>query len=262
MKKLHFFFIGAIIGVTAILSSCSSSSTTPPPDTTPTAKLDFKNDFHAVYDISIVDTADASGNNGDMILGSTRKPVSIIVTDTNNIIFKGKTGVALIVTYDGQIPIDSEYFYQDPNGDLYRYNFGFSILNQFSTLTQAIGNNVDVGWVLAAKMTSAENTTWVARTDSVLIQSFNLQVYLTSQAQMMRDTIFFIGSDTVKARHARNTVTADAAGGLEHGQVIIDSYYSTEINAVVVDFFRHVKLSGSLLNQQAQGKFKIMTSHN
>ena len=78
---------------------------------------------------------------------------------------------------------------------------------------------------------------------------------------MMKDTSFIIGLDTIPARHARNTVTANAAGGLEHGQVIIDSYYSTKINAVVEDFFRHVSLSGSLLNQQAQGKLKIMTSY-
>ena len=78
----------------------------------------------------------------------------------------------------------------------------------------------------------------------------------------MADTSLIIRiTETVKARHARSTVSADAAGGLEHGQVIIDSYYSTSINAVMEDFYRHVKLSGLLLNQQAQGKFKIMTSY-
>jgi hypothetical protein len=81
----------------------------------------------------------------------------------------------------------------------------------------------------------------------------------------MADTTFIVGTETIKAHHARNTVTATALGGAPTGQsgkAIIDSYYSTDINAAIEDFYRHVTLTGHPLSQQAQGKFKIMTSHN
>ncbi len=264
MKKLYFLLIPALLCTITFLNSCSSnpSSSNPPPSGTP---LDFKMAFHGNYDIFVVDTADANGNNPDKIIGSPKISVQDIVTDTG-LSYQGKSHVTKIITYQGNNnPIDSNYFYQDPNGDLYRYNFGFSILNQFTYLTQVIGSNVDVGWVLAAKLTSGNGTTWVAGTDSVSVQSLGVEVYLKSEGQMMNDTTFLIGTTTVNARHSRNTVTATAGTGVapygESGIVILDSYYSTDINAVVCDFIRHVKLNGGLLNQQAQGKFKIMTSY-
>jgi hypothetical protein len=260
MKILRFLPAAAVLGAIGFLAACNyNPGSTPPPSGTP---LDFKVLFHGNYDTFVVDTADANGNNPDVILGSSKIPVSDIVTDTG-LTYQGKTHVAKIITYlaNTNTAVDSNYFCQDPNGDLYRYNFGFSILNQFTFLTQAIGSNVDVGWVLAAKTTSSNGTSWVARTtDSVLIQSFNIWVYLSSQGEMLADTTFIVGTETIKARHARNTVLASAAANVASGKVIVDSYYSSDINAVVEDFFRHVKLTG-LINQQVQGKFKILTSH-
>lgn len=275
MKKLYCTFSVSFIALAAFLSSCSYNPgpTVVPIDTTHNSKLTFKKDFDARYDIFLVDTA-KNGNNADHInlTDSVKKNIEEKIIDTTRSLTDKngitKNHVAVIVTYTNPpgSSQDTNYFYQDPNGDLYRYNFGFSILNQFTYLTQAIGSNVDVGWVLAAKMASAEGTTWVARTDSVLIQSLGIWVYLSSQGQMMADTSFLVGTETIKARHSRNTVTATAAGGAstggESGIVMIDSYYSAAINAVVEDFFRHVTLSGSLLKQQAQGKFKILTTHN
>ncbi len=258
MKKLHLFSLAGFIAATAFLSSCSyNPGSTVPPSGTP---LDFKKAFNGNYDIFVVDTADANGNNPDKIISTSKISVSDIVADTG-LTYQGKSHVTKIMTYQGNTLTDSNYYYQDPNGDLYRYNFGFNILNQFTYLTQAIGSNVDVGWVLASKMISPTGTTWVARTDSVLIQSFNVWVYLSSQGEMMADTTFLIGTQTVKARHARNIVNASAAANLANGQAIVDSYYSSDINAVVEDFFRHVKLTGGI-NQQVQGQLKIMTSHN
>jgi hypothetical protein len=263
MNKRFFLFISSIITATVVFSSCSSSTSTPPPTTTLTATLNFPKNFHGNYDVFAVDTADKNGNNADIIIGSSKTSVTDIVLDTG-LTYQNRSHVAKITTFQGSLATDSNYFYQDPNGDLYRYNFGFNLLNQFSFLTAAVGGNVDVGWVLAAKITSAQGTTWIARVDSVLIQSLGIWVYFTSQGQMMEDTTFTVGSETVKARHAKNTVTATVGGGApsgETGMAVIDSYYSTDINAVIEDFFRHVSIKGSLSNQQAQGKFKIMTSH-
>lgn len=262
MKKLHLITFAATI--TSIISSCSYNPSTPAPVT----GMNFKKDFTAHYNIFVADTADKNGNNGDLIdpIGAKIGLLEIVV-DTA-ISYKGKDHVARVVTYDSTLTPknDTNYFYQDPNGDLYRYNYGFNILNQFSYLVQAIGGKVDVGWVLAAKIGSATGTTWLAKSDSALIVSFNTEVYLTSQGQMMADTTFIIGAETIKTHHARNTVNATALGGAsaggQSGTAIIDSYYSTDINAVIEDFYRHVTLFGHPLSQQAQGKFKIMTSHN
>jgi hypothetical protein len=259
MKKSTVFSFVTIIIALVSLSSCKYDPVTTPTNNY-TAKLSFKKDFHANYDVSVVDTADVSGNNGDKILGNTRTSVQEIIVDTG-ITYKGKDHVTRIVAFMTPNPNDTNYFYQDANGDLYRYNFGFTILNQFPYLVNAIGSPVDVGWVLAAKITANEGTQWAAKSDSVLVQFAGIEVYLTSQGIMMGDTTFTIGTEQIKARHARNTVTAKTAGNEEHGSVVIDSYYSTDINAVVEDFFRHVSLSGALLNQQAQGKLKLMTSH-
>jgi len=222
--------------------------------------MNFKLQLHSFYDLFVVDTADASGSNPDKILTNTRKNFQEIIVDTG-LTYMGKNHVARVVFYDTTLtpPNETYYFYQDPNGDLYRYNFGFNLLNQFTFLTQLIGSQVDVGWVLAAKMTSAEGTKWTARTDSVLIQAYNTEVYLVSQGQMLADTVFLVGAESIKARHSRNVVTASTAGGAETGNVVIDSYYSTDAGEIVEDFYRHVTLAGQLLNQQAQGKLKIMT---
>jgi len=56
-----------------------------------------------------------------------------------------------------------KYFYQDPNGDLYRYNFGFSILNQFPFTGSGNWRACRCWLGFGGKMTSASGTTWVAR---------------------------------------------------------------------------------------------------
>ena len=262
MKTFYLTAFLAFSATIAFFSSCSyNPGSSTPADTTHNSKLTFKQDYHAHYDLFVVDTADKNGNNPDNILTTTKIQLVDKVVDTG-LSFHGKYPVVKIISYQVNIATDSEYFYQDPNGDLYRYNFGFSILNKFTFLTQAIGSNIDVGWVLSAKITSPEGTSWIARNpDTVYLQSPNIPVILHSQGVMMADTSFLVGTEIVKARHSRNTVTATALGIVENGSVIIDSYYSTAINAIVEDFFRHVTLTG-YFPQQAQGKLKIMTSHD
>src|SRR5438874_7183827 len=118
MKAKSILFVTAIAG---ILSSCSSNSVTP----IPSQNLNFKKDFTANYDISIVDTnGNGNGHNSDSILAEGRKSVTDIVIDTAAS-WGGKNNIVKIKEFQNGQAIDSEYFYQDPNGDLYRYNFGF-----------------------------------------------------------------------------------------------------------------------------------------
>src|ERR1041385_8246716 len=114
MKKLSVFILGMCTAI--LFSSCSSS--TSPGTTTTAPKMNFKKGLHAQYNIFAVDTADKNGNNADLIVGDPT-PVSEITVDTG-LTYRGKSHVALVVTYDkNSTPKDSNYFYQDANGDLY-----------------------------------------------------------------------------------------------------------------------------------------------
>ncbi len=265
MKNLYIAVFIALAASSTFISSCSYNPgpNSVPVDTSHYSKLTFKKDFHARYDIFVVDTADKNGNNVDHRIDSTRINVQEIVVDTG-ITYKGKTNVARVVTYmPAPNKNDTGYFYQDPNGDLYRYNYGFSILNQYTFLTQAIGHDIDVGWVLAAKIEAPSGTTWVAKIDTEHIQAPQLDVFLTSQATMKDDTTILVGTETIKARHVQHKVTASTPPGIaETGEVNIDSYMSADLSAVLIDFFRHSTLQGQLSNSKTQGKIKIMTSHN
>jgi hypothetical protein len=262
MKNQYYLFI---LATSALLSSCSyNGASNPPVTTTDSTLVNFKQGFHSQFDVFVVDTADASGNNGDKILNSTRKSVQEITVSTG-ITYKGKSNVAMVVTFDQTN--DTNYFYQDPNGDLYRYNFGFNILNQYSFLVQALGKPIDEGWVLASKMKSSAGTPWVAKSeDSIQLAGLglNLYVHFSSSAQMLADTTIIVGTTSLVCRHARHHVIAfvpQGQFGHETGDAYVDTYISTSIGAVPLDFYHHVVLSGTLLTAQAQGKFKLMTSY-
>jgi hypothetical protein len=256
LMKKNTISLFIVFALTALFTSCSYNPSTPGTVTT----MHFAKDFTAYYDISNVDTS-GSGHNGDSILVTGRISVTDVVIDTN-VTWAGKSHAVLIKTYQGSQVVDSQYYYQDPNGDLYRYNFAFSILNEFPYLKAGAGGSIDVGWVLAAKINSGSGTTWIPRSpDTLVIQSgLNIPVVLASTGQMMTDTTITVNAVSVKVRHSHVVVSATAVGVTENGTAVIDSYYSTDINATVEDFYRHVTLTG-FFNQQEQGKFKIMTSH-
>lgn len=272
MKKLYISAFLTLALSAALLSSCSYNPgpNVLPADTTHNSKLTIKQDFKARYDIYVVDTS-KNGNNADIISpDSVKKNIEQIVIDTTRSLTDKngitKNHVAVVITYINPqgSPQDTGYFYQDPNGDLYRYNFGFSILNQYTFLTQNIGHNIDVGWVLVAKLSAAAGTTWIAKSDTEQIQSPQINVFLKSVATMKADTNIVVGTETFKARHVQHVISAATPTGLgidETGQVIIDSYMSADLGAVLIDFFRHSTLQGKLANSQTQGKFKIMTSY-
>ena len=262
MKKLYFAAFIALTASAALLSSCSYNPgpNVVPADTTYSKQVKFTKAHTSYYDISQVDTADVNGNYADQIVGSTRVNVQEIVIDTG-LQYKGKTNVTKIVTYT--TPTDTNYFYTDPaNGNLYRYNFGFSTLNQNGILTNALGQQIDVGWVLCSKPGASVGTTWQAAFDSINIPSYNLTVYVKSIATTKKDTAITVGNYTLKATHVQFLVTATTPTGSlanETGSVIVDSYLAPDIGEVAIDFFRHTKLSGNIINTQTRGSFKILT---
>src|SRR5947207_13258741 len=108
MKKLSVLVFASVIAVSALFFSCKYDPTETPP--TPTAKLDFKKDFTAHYDISNVDTA-GSGHTTDEILVAGRISVTDVVIDTAINNWKEKNHVVLITTFQNSVAIDSQYLY-------------------------------------------------------------------------------------------------------------------------------------------------------
>ena len=263
MKKIYLTAF-LVFASTAILSSCSYNPgpNVTPADTTYSGKLNFTKDHISYYDISQVDTADASGNKGDMILGNTRVNVQEKIIATN-LTYKGKYNVTQIIT--STTPIDTNYYYVDPsNGYFYRYNFGFNTLNQNGILTSVLGQQIDVGWVLCSKPGASVGTTWTAAYDSIFVPSYNTSVYFQSIATTQKDTLITVGLNTIKATHVQFNVSAKTPPTFpvsETGNLIVDTYLAPDIGEVAIDFFRHTKLSGAIINTQTRGSFKILTQY-
>lgn len=239
------------------LQSCSSSSEPSNNSYTPKT-VHFTQGLAARYDLYLVDTTTATGSDA-ILQDSAQHNLLETVIDTNSP-YGGYSHVTR--TYFAATPPDSNYYYQDAAGNLYRYNYGFSRLNNYSFLVAALGGPVDVGWVLVAKPGSPAGTSWTAKKDSAVFQSLgNARIYLNDVATTMNDTTFKIGSESVPAIHVRHSVTATDATGLAFkGAIAIDTYISLELGITVEDFFRHSTISSPGFNSQARGSLKIMTS--
>lgn len=257
MNTMTKIFLSALFAfvIAAGLSSCDSGGDAP--TTEPTVlKFSAKKNGIFKYDSYIVDTSDASGNNPDRLIPESK----VIVTET--VIDTGKT-------YDGRSNCtivgsgsDSVIYSQDANGDLYRYNFGFDYLNSFPLLVLYVGHEINVKWVLVAKLTDQVGQTWVAAKDSVFLASAGSYVYLQSTATQKADTTIQVMGAGVTCKHVQHVVTASAnlSGLPVNGKDVVDTYISAELGATVWDYFRSATVSGAM-NAKAQGMWKIMTSH-
>ena len=235
------------------LNSCSSDT---PAGNTPTTvvKMKFTAGSSHYFNLFLVDTADKSGNNGDKIIADSAQYNRQELTIDTALTYKGFSNVTRMIFASNQP--DTNYYYQDASGNVWRYNYGFNILNKFQSLVIALGGPVDVGWVLAAKPGATAGTTWVGKSDSAIIQSFGITVHLTDNATMMNDTVIAVSSDNITTQHIRHVVVA--SGGGTNGTVIIDTYISPELGTTVMDFFHHSTITGLLANLQARGSQKIM----
>ncbi|HYM19526.1 MAG TPA: hypothetical protein VEW28_00815 [Candidatus Kapabacteria bacterium] len=263
MKKNNFSVFLAYSLLLTFLVSCSSSTDNTGNNTNYTPiKMKFKTGSIAYYELLVIDTADAQGNNGDRIdTAGAQYNIQEMVLDTNRSYGGYSSGVTMNLFASS--PRDTDYYYQDASGNLYRYNYGFSILNQqYPSLAIALGSPIDVHWVLVAKPGAPAGTTWTAVSDSATFQSFgNIKVFLKDAATAMTDTTFIISTDTVKAVHVRHLVTASTPAGTiaMNGQIVIDTYVSPELGFTVEDFFHHSKITSPLINSQQKGSLKLMT---
>lgn len=260
------FLLSALFAfvIAAGLTSCDSTSE--PVNNDPKVQT-FASKENAIYkyDHYEVDTSDASGNNPDRLVASTKIEVTETIVDTG-VSFDGRSNVT-IVRSSSSMGTDSVIYSQSANGDLYRYNYGFGYINSYPEVKQFLGlsNDINVKWVLVAKLTDQTGQTWVAAKDSVLLPSFGSYVYLQSDATQKEDTTFFImgGADAVKCKHVQHKVTAKAtiSGFPITASNTIDTYISPELGATVWDYIRSSTVSSPVVNGKARGSWKIMTYH-
>jgi len=260
--KNTFFLVLSLVVFSAFVSSCGSTDggTTPSTNYTPTP-VHFKQSEIAYYQLNIVDTADASGNNLDRIIPDPDNPMMVeeLVADTN-VSFSG--GIRATKTILASNPPDTNFYYQDKDGNLFRYNYGFSKLNNYSFLVLALGKTVDVGWVLFAKPGAPAGTSWVAKKDSMLSAQYG-KLYLDDNATALADTTFKISDGQnfvdVKTTHVRHIVNGHTGGNEISGVIVVDFYFSPELGLTIRDLFHSSKLSG--LNLKTRGSEKLMVSY-
>ncbi|HET9137409.1 MAG TPA: hypothetical protein VFO76_12290 [Candidatus Kapabacteria bacterium] len=171
MKNFFFLLLAAVV-LTVAVSSCSSSSTETPPTTYTPTPVHFQQGKIARYDLYLIDTPSSDGSNIDhFVPDSTKYNLEEQVVDTA---FAFPLGIKATKTVFASTPPDTSYYYQDKDGNLFRYNYGFNTLNNFKDLILALGSPVDVGWVLIAKPGAPSGTTWLAKKDSMRTGGFGI----------------------------------------------------------------------------------------
>lgn len=263
MKNIFIFAYALLLSFAII--SCDSDTNTP--DTGTANVLPFQPQLGAIYryDQYQVDTSDATGNNPDRLVPSTKIEITETVIDTGRE-YEGRSNV-FVVRSSSSLGSDSILYSQSSNGDLYRYNYGFDYINSYPAVKLFLGlsEDINVKWVLVAKLTDQTGQTWVSAKDSVLLPSFGSYVYLQSDATQKADTTMFImgATDAVKCKHVQHKVTANATiSGFSVSAInTIDTYISAELGATVWDFIRSSTVSSALVNGKARGSWKIMTYH-
>ena len=254
MKKI-FGILSALAVITGVVGCNTDPASTPPDDDITPLRFEAKAGFVTRYDEYPVDTA---GVYFDKPILSEKRLIEEITTDTA-LSFEGKTGVSLHVGPGSRF--DTSYFSQDANGDLWSYNYGFSMLNNFEELKNAAGGPINMKWVLLMKFGKKEGATWIAKADSLFLPSFGSYVHLRDTATMMADTVITVGTEQIECRHARHRITASTTIIVPTvGTIVTDVYVSAKYGKVVWDFVRSGSITGAV-NAKVQGVFKIMTYH-
>ena len=255
--KNSIVFTALAIVMMGLISSCGSSGDEPG-GYTPTKVL-FKSGEIARYDLFLRDTADKFGNNNDIQIPDPDNPnqVEEKVVDTAVPFMPNILATKMILASN---PPDTSYYYQDNDGNLWRYNYGFSKLNNYDFLVQNLGQQVNVGWVLVAKPGAPAGTTWVAKKDSMNTSQFG-KLSLEDNATAMSDTMFSISNGLsfvqVNATHTRHIVNGHTDIPGLTAEIVVDFYFSPELGLTVRDVFHSSSIE--LLSLHTRGSEKIMT---
>lgn len=238
------------------IASCSEDPVTPPEDTA----IKFTLNSEATFDVYPLDTATSNENKRIEQEKDTVRQKTISTTMTVH----GKTNVVAKENRYGNGLVDTTYFWQSTNGDLYMYNFGVDLINKSETVQAILQQQISVGWVLVARMSgSAVGTSWDAVDTSVSLVALNgAQVRITSRATSSGETTFTYGAKTVKAKKFIHTVKA-SLGGMTVASTQVEALVSLETDGVVqvTRKVANISLPPLIPSTKAFGSDMVLTSY-
>jgi hypothetical protein len=143
--------------------------------------------------------------------------------------------------------------YQDATTkDVYNYNFGVNGINNNAVFVAFLGQPLDIGWVLQAKMNAAVGTKWVTGLDTLevtLPTVGNQKVYIRDDASMAADTMITINGKQIKSKHAVHHINASIkflGAPIVSLDVYGDTYIAADAGNTVLNVVHPGEASGLL----------------
>lgn len=166
-----------------------------------------------------------------------------------------KTATVFQNTYSNGTAMDSDFYSQDANKDLYKVDFGLEPLNNNAAIVNFMGGKAHVGWVLMSKLASPAGATWKA-IDQVLHTTGQLgDITLLDNATMQADTTFSFNGKAYYTKHVHHSFSASAALGSAQGEY--DIYTAPSIGANVIYWVHPISSSAGSQN----GIQNVLTEH-
>jgi hypothetical protein len=171
-------------------------------------------------------------NTGNPIAGSGDTITSKVLT--TGISYQGMSNVTEIQNAhsnpgNGVAAMDTTYIAQS-NGDYWHYNYGLESLNTNQlVLNYNGGKKLIAGWVLQAKLSATEGTSWIAADTQIAIGSASAK--LLDTAKEASDSTLVVASAQITAKHAVHDLNLNA--GLVTGSGFVDTYVSTDDGPVL-----------------------------
>jgi hypothetical protein len=223
MKNIYTLAIAALLALTT-LQSCADDPVVPEQG----LKITFTQNAKATFSYTQLDSAESNLDH-PMTTGADTLVQTTVAT---NMTFAGKTGVAMKVNhYLAKNELDTAYYWQDADNNLYIYNFGLDLIN--GPTAQAILNQrLDAGWILAAKMGATANASWTSIDTTVTFVNLGFPATVKDVATANGTTNLTIAGATVATKKFIHTITANVLG-IEAARAEIELYISAENGGIV-----------------------------
>ena len=236
MKRSIFYSFGILL--LALAAGCSNSNQ---PTTYP--QVNYTSGQSYIYYAQVLDK-----NTGDTVAGSGDTITSTVLT--TNASYQGMSGVTEIQnthTHPASgATMDTTYIAQS-NGNYYHYNYGIEILNGNQSVLNAVnkGKQIDVGWVLQAKLSANSGDKWGALDTNLTLYygGTPIDAGFADTATETSDTTITIGASQVVAKHSIHSIVLNAAGAVKD-TLIVDTYVSAT-DGPVLDKFHPTSLAGT-----------------
>jgi hypothetical protein len=251
MKRTNIHIFGILmlaLAVGTVIPGCSTSTT---PVTTP-SQVNYTQAATYTYLYN-------SRSNSDMVdttIATDTIKSTVLVANTS---YQGMSNVTIIrnVHSNGSNP-DTTYIAQN-NGEFWHYNYGLEAINNNTSITALIGGQIQIGWVLQAKLNSVVGDTWTAANDSTLsIDGLTARVKITSVEQA--DTSITVSGNSVFSKHVTHTVTITSALTTPIVSTV-DAYVATSVG-VTFNVVHSANISASFYTGPVKGNQTLMINHS